>query len=135
MGDMDVDGKEEIYALDCDGIWQFSYENEWKKKLIIPLPDMRTYRLDIGDGDSDGLLEIYYHIFDGVSIDLYQAEYNGREWIKTKVASNIEGTGIGDGDNDGKFEIYALDINGNLRQIKPVPIEEPVIYVEPEIGL
>lgn len=124
QADMDQDGFMEIYAAGDRGL-VCQYANTlsaWSKLDIpagpTPLPNA-AYVLAAGDGNNDGLPELYSANAD-YKIYQYTRSVAGT-WAVTVVGSGTGGmnaVAVGDGDNDGKNEVYAACQDGKIYQFR-----------------
>jgi len=70
--------------------------------------------LCVGDGDNDGVFEIYSSNRSG----LYQFRRSETAWINTSMGNVMWSVTVGDGDNDGKQEVYGASHDGHIYQFK-----------------
>jgi len=64
------------------------------------------YDVAVGDGNNDGIMEVYAACYDN---HIYQFKWNGANWEKTDLGSGgswMFGVTVGDGNNDGDLEVY-----------------------------
>ncbi len=125
--DFSGDGIAEIYVGgDTDSaphgrLFQFLNINSstWIKSPLPGCPDSPVYGLATGDGNNDGVLEMYSANADG---KVYQYKYNGTSWTITTTGTSdgaaMDSVAVGDGDNDGKMEVYTTCQDGKLYQFR-----------------
>ena len=88
----------------------------WTVKSIGKIGKMLS--VDVGDGNNDGLNEVYGANFDGY---IYKFEYSPTTcvWLREDVGNASSGemstVFIGDGDNDGSNEVYGKGFNQLLQ--------------------
>jgi len=129
VGDADNDGMNEVVATNTDGkIYYYKWINgAWIENTIpygVPYSIVFKSGLVIGDGDNDGLNEIYVAFYNYNSQTqrrdryIYKYWWNGSNWVSEQVIYLNEynmtngGLVIGDGDNDGLNELYDLNTVG-----------------------
>jgi len=102
----------------CFTVNDYIYQlNDWIK-TNIGSGSGYMYRLQVGDGNNDGELEVY-----GASFDrhIYQFSWNGSSWDRTDLGSGgswmIE-VAVGDGTNDGGIEVYGACFDNHIYQFK-----------------
>ena len=88
------------------------------KKLDIGSGENYMDGVTVGDGNNDGVLEIY-----GANMDhhIYQFKWDGSSWNKTDIGSSegwMLGVAVGDGDNDGILEVYGANMDHHIYQLK-----------------
>lgn len=72
----------------------------------------------VGDGDSDGLAEVYATNDDH---KVYQFKWDGMGWSKSTLGvtgGQMRAVTVGDGNSDGEIEVYVTSNDNNLYQYK-----------------
>lgn len=128
VGDGNHDGKIEAYFICCDDgkIYEFNYcEDGWSSRSIGAIADASMFgwtAIAFGDGDDDGLSELYVSGYyksspkEDYKFILCQFYYNGTAWKRTEIDTYpwLKDICVGDGDNDGKNELYGGNVNGEI---------------------
>lgn len=87
----------------------------WTIGDIADLADQGTSLvIEVGDGDRDGLNEVFVGTLSGVNV----MEWTGTNWSRTLLPlGQVDGIVAGDGDRDGRVEVYAGSFDdGGLRR-------------------
>jgi hypothetical protein len=133
IGDGDRDGEIEVYASCYDNGHIYEYRRNgqaWSVKDLGVLWPGRNPRADgvlVGDGDDDGLTEVYatgYLYTTSTYVNsVYQLVNGTGGWTKTDLGSS-GGWGMdlamGDGNRDGRTELYSGDSDGHIYQYSKI---------------
>ena len=129
VGDGDNDNSTEVYFSGWDDghVYRFNYSdgnwNYWDLGKLVSANDVRARGMLVGDGDDDGLNEVYVS---GVYRDwwwqpwtnrLWRFSWNGETWDKTDMGASgatSRDIALGDGNNDGRQELYSADATGHV---------------------
>jgi ribosomal protein S27E len=123
IGDGNNDNRTEVYCTGGDGhIYMYYKVNSWNTQDIgyaTPPSGQGGTSMDgvaVGDGDNDGLIEVYGSAATGW---VYRFSYTGYEWVRTDVGqgdtgpsgSDMASIAIGDVNGDGRNEVYGASWN------------------------
>ncbi|MCD4812274.1 NHL repeat-containing protein [bacterium] len=116
VGDPDNDKKNDVYAVAINGSYNISqYVFPGWTGTTIGNGNEKLYDLAYGDGDNDGLINLYVGCDNG---ELYQLTYDAG-WGQTTVTafgSRINAVVVGDGNSDNDYEVYSANANYHIYQ-------------------
>jgi hypothetical protein len=132
IGDADNDGLNEVVALYANVTGTFGSALRIFKNAsgfwiqinvtgILPDPDDRSERMQIGDVDNDGLNEIVAGFWNGVGASpqgriVMFSNHTSQEWIQYNITLNgriLDGIDFGDVNDDGLIELAATIDNSS----------------------
>jgi hypothetical protein len=136
VGDGDRDGSIEVYFTsgEQDGrVYEYSYNQttgNWNNisiGIVSSDPQNRARAVIVGDGDDNGLNEVYVsgdHRAGGGGNPpwvngIYQFVFTGGCWTSSRIITPSQfsfGICLGDGNNDGRKELYSGDSDGHVYQ-------------------
>jgi len=123
FGDGDHDGSPELYVNTDRQVGEVRWTGSaWESSYVTT----GAVSMVAGDGDRDGLGEVYFIPYGGPSwvpaIDAMTKTSNG--WVEHTVVDYSSGSNapgqlfLGDGDNDGSQELYVATQNGSIEQVR-----------------
>ncbi len=113
IGDVDLDGRNEVYLTNAQGLWQFAWTSTGWVRSQVPSWHATTH-VAVGDLTGDGRDELYASGPTGYDDrdDVSRYEWDGQSWsawwlFTTDAAgTHVTDMTIGDGEGDGRADLY-----------------------------